>query len=240
MNYLLPERLQALARDHAIGTLTGGARRRFERLVREHPQAAQVAAQWQSSLAPLAAEVPPIEPREAVWLGLQARLFKPTSVPNQTKAPWWQRWFAAPAGVLAGALLCTLVLQQNPAWIGHEAYQEALPQSYVGLLSDSAGKPTVLASSRRHGRTLTLKMLQPIDPPAGTEARLWALPKDGSAPVPLGPVPAKGSATLALSAASEKLFFSVERLAVSFEPTGADALRPSQPFVISGPCVKLW
>ncbi len=237
MNYLLPERLQALARDHAIGTLTGGARRRFERLMREHPQAAQAAAQWQASLAPLAAEVPPLEPREAVWQGLQARLFKPALA---SRPAWWQRWFAAPAGAIAGALLCTLVLQQNPAWIGHESYHEALPPSYVGLLSDAAGKPTLLASSRRHGRTLTVKLLQPIAPPPGTEARLWALPKDGSTPLPLGVVPEKGSATLALAAPSEKLFFSVERLAISFEPAGKEARAPSQPLVISGPCVKLW
>ena len=39
MNYLLPERLERLAREYALGTLAGPARRRFERLLRKTPAA---------------------------------------------------------------------------------------------------------------------------------------------------------------------------------------------------------
>ena len=35
MNYLLPERLDRLAREYALGTLTGPARRRFERVLQQ-------------------------------------------------------------------------------------------------------------------------------------------------------------------------------------------------------------
>lgn len=243
MNYLRPDRLRALARDHALGTMTGGARRRFERLLREQPQARAALAGWHAAFAPLAAEVPPVQPGEAVWQRLEQRLFggaaSPAMASRPAKGPWWPRWLGVPAGALAGALVATVTLQQNPGWIGHEAVQEALPPSYVGLLSDAAGKPAVLASSRRHGRTLTVKMLQPVEAPAGTVARLWALPRDGSAPVALGSVPARGSATIALPDTSERLFFTVERLAVSFEP-GPGGPGPTQPYAVSGPCVKLW
>lgn len=252
MNYLRPERLRALARDHALGTMTGGARRRFDRLLREQPQAREALAAWHAAFAPLAAEVPPLQPREAVWRQLEQRLFAPGGAPGATpgSAPagaaaaprrtgWWPRWLGVPAGALAGALVATVALQQNPGWIGHEAVQEALPASYVGLLSDAAGRPTVLASSRRHGRALTVKLLQPVEAPAGTVARLWALPRDGSAPVALGALPARGSATLALPDTSERLFFGVDRLAVSFEP-GPPGAGPTQPYAVSGPCVKLW
>jgi anti-sigma-K factor RskA len=76
--------------------------------------------------------------------------------------------------------------------------------------------------------------------PAGQVAQLWALPKEG-APFPVGVLPASGSAKVTLADSSEKLFFSVPRLAVSFEPKPAQAGEaPSGAFVLTGNCVKLW
>jgi anti-sigma-K factor RskA len=138
-------------------------------------------------------------------------------------------------------LLGVALLRLQPGLIGMEPQSEVLPQSYVGLLTDSAGKPTVLASSRRHGRLMTVKLLQPVDIPAGSVAQLWALPADGSAAFPVGVVPGGGTATVALADTSEKLFFNVSRLAVSIEAAPAKAGdKPSGEFVLSGHCVKLW
>ena len=47
MNYLLPERLERLAREYALGTLAGPARRRFERLLRNTPAAMRAVGAWQ-------------------------------------------------------------------------------------------------------------------------------------------------------------------------------------------------
>ena len=188
----------------------------------------------------LAASVPRLEPGPAVWQGLQQRLFAAPVQPGL-----WHRAFGwlsvkALAGALAGVLLSTVVLRMDPALIGLETRVDALPQSYVGLLVDTAGKATVLASSRRHGRVLTVKMLQPLTVPAGQVAQLWALPKDGAAAFAVGLLPAQGSATITLPDVSEKLFFNVAQLAVSFEPAGATAVAPTGAFVASGHCVKLW
>jgi anti-sigma-K factor RskA len=239
MNYLLPERLQALARDYALGTLQGRARRRFERVLREHPPAGQAVAAWQGRLDALAAAVPRMTPRPALWQELESRLFPPPAAAPARRG--WRRLFGGPTlgGALAGALLAFGVVREQPAWLGLEPAQETLPQSYVGLLLDAEGKPAVLASSRRHGRVLTVKMLQPLAVPAGTVARLWALPKDGGAAFAVGVLPARGSAPITLPDTSEKLFFGVSRLAVSFEPAPG-AAAPSTPFVLSGHCVKLW
>lgn len=245
MNYLLPERLDRLSREYALGTLAGRARRRFERVMRHSPAAAMAVGVWQERLAGLAASVPPLEPRAAVWQGLEQRLFPAGAAPAAKPSPW--RWLAelvsgrTLGGALAGVLLCVLVLRAQPGWIGLEPTRETLPASYVGLLADAAGQPTVLASSRRHGRVLTIKLLQPVAVPAGRVAQLWALPKDGSAPFPVGSVPAQGAGSIALADSSEKLFFNVARLAVSFEPAPAKAGdKPSGDFVLSGACVKLW
>jgi anti-sigma-K factor RskA len=143
-------------------------------------------------------------------------------------------------GALAGVFLCVLLLRSQPGLIGAETASESLPPSYVGLLTDAAGKPTVLASSRRHGQQLTVKLLQPVTIPPGKVAQLWALPKDG-APFPIGVVPGQGSARLALPERSEKIFFPVSRLGVTFEAKPAQTGdTPSGEFVLSGHCVKLW
>lgn len=246
MNYLLPERLDRLAREYALGTLVGPARRRFERVLQQSPAATLAVGVWQERLAPLAHSVPALQPRPAVWAGLEQRLFAGAqSVPARSTGPfaWLAQLFSGRSlgGALAGVLLCVLVLRLQPGLIGMEPQADTLPQSYVGLLTDNAGKATLLASSRRQGRVLTVKLLQPVAVPAGRVAQLWALPKDGSAAFPVGVVPGSGSATIRLADTSEKLFFNVARLAVSLEPAPAkpgDA--PSAEFVLSGHCVKLW
>ena len=240
MNLLHPPRLDALARDYALGTMTGGARRRFEQLLR-HSRAAEMAVlSWQDRLATLAAPVLPLMPRDQVWAGLEQRLF-PTVSSTPPRSAWWRTLLSGRSlgGALAGVLLAVLVLRMQPGWLDLEPVHESLPASYVGLLHDRGGKPTLLASSRRHGKALTVKMLQPLAVPAGSVAVLWALPRQGGAPFAVGVVPAQGSATLALPDSAEKLFFGVSRLGVSFEPAPGSA-QPSGEFVLSGDCVKLW
>jgi anti-sigma-K factor RskA len=234
MNYLRPERLDRLAREYALGTLSGGARRRFERVLVQVPAAGRAVAAWQERLTVLSGGLPPMAPRNTVWQGLEQRLFAP---PPRKHSAWWRTL----GGVVAGVLLCTVVLRLQPGLIGLEPQAEALPAGYVGLLTDAEGRPTVLASSRRHGRQLTVKLLRPLVVPAGRVAQLWALPSDGSAAFPIGVVPANGTSTLTLSDSSEKLFFKVSRLAVSLESAAAQAGdKPAQPYVLSGHCVKLW
>lgn len=239
MNYLLPERLDRLAREYALGTLAGPARRRFERLLRQTPAAKLAVGAWQERLAGLAGTVPAMQPSESVWRALEQRLFNSPARPLQWLSGLWSG--RALAGALAGVFLCAVLLRLQPGLIGMEPARDALPESYVGLLTDAAGQPTVLASSRRHGRLMTVKLLQPVVIPAGSVAQLWALPKDGSAAFPVGVVPGSGSATVALADTSEKLFFNVSRLAVSIEAAPAKAGdKPSGDFVLSGHCVKLW
>jgi anti-sigma-K factor RskA len=243
MNYLLPERLDRLAREYALGTLAGAARRRFERVLRNAPAAVRAVGAWQERLGGLAGAVPPMQPGESVWRSLEQRLFNTPRPAPAGPLQWLGSLLSVRAlgGVLAGAFLCAVLLRLQPGLIGMEPQSEVLPQSYVGLLIDSAGKPTVLASSKRHGKLMTVKLLQPVAIPAGSVAQLWALPADGSAAFPVGVVPGNGTASVALADTSEKLFFKVSRLAVSIEAAPAKAGdKPSGDFVLSGHCVKLW
>lgn len=253
MNLLQPERLDCLAREYAVGTLAGPARRRFERLLAQSGTARLAVGAWQERLAPLAAEVKPLRPRPDVWRAVEARVFASRSAPAPA-APVaggvraWLMGLLSLRGLgsaLAGAVLCVLLLRQEPGWIGMEPQRETLPASYVGLMLDGAGKPALLASSRRQGKQLQVKILQPLTLPVGKVAVLWALPQDGSAAFRVGSLAMPGapgtSQLLPLADKSEALFFRVSRLAVSFEETGAaNTTAPSGDFAFSGPCVKLW
>jgi anti-sigma-K factor RskA len=250
MNLLQPDRLRALSREHALGTLHGGARRRFERLLHESGAARQELARWQEHFAALAAAVPPLQPREQVWAGLQQRLGFAAATPAAAAPAGWRRWLdsrtwgGALAGALAAVVMSTVLLQANPGWIGQEPIRDGLPASYVGLLSNAAQRPALLLSSRRQGRVLTAKLLLPLPAQAGRVATLWAFPKDGKPPFKVGTITAtSGSVTLPLPQPAEQLFFTVDRLGVSFEPTGPDGTEPTAPsgeLVLAGPCVKLW
>lgn len=233
-----PERLDRLAREYALGTLAGGARRRFEQVLRQSPEAARAVAAWQERFAVLAAGLPPMAPRPAVWQDLEQRLFPEAAA--RRRSAWWPVF----GGVLTGALLCSVVLRLEPGLAGLEPRAETLPASYVGLLTDTAGQATVLASSRRHGRQLTVKLLRPLAVPSGRVAQLWAYPQDGGAAFPVGVLPAGlasgTSASVALPDTSEKLFFQVARLGVSYEAAPARPGDAPGELVLSGHCVKLW
>lgn len=225
-----PQALEALAREYVLGTLAGGARRRFETLLRRSPDAARAVARWQERTAHLAAGAPPLAPSPALWRSLEARLFAPAAHP--ARRPWWGWLGAASVGALACALVLRLAL---PAF---EAPPGDLPPAYVGLLADAQGQPVVLAGATRHGTRLSVKLLRALEVPPGRVARLWALPALG-APLPLGVIPAAGKATLALPGSAEKLLTQVPRLGVTFEPDTSSQV-PLGPFVVSGHCVKMW
>ena len=221
MNYLLPVRLDRLAREYALGTLAGPARRRFERVVRSSPAASMAVDVWRRRLSVLDLAAAPVQPPESTWHGIERRLF---SGPNQS---------ASTATPIGGALQALRV--------GMEPRFDALPASYVGVLLDPVGKAALVASSRRQGRQLTVKLLQPLNVPAGHVAQMWALPKDGAAPFPVGVIPAQGTSRLALPDTSEKLFFNVSRLAVSFEKAPSNAGdAPAGAYALIGNCVKVW
>jgi anti-sigma-K factor RskA len=250
MNYNRPELLDRLAAEYVLGTLRGRALGRFERLVRELPAARAAVQAWEQRLATLATSVPPVAPPAQVWDRIEART-QPRAAAAAAAARsegWLARLFKPAMGFAFGAVMTAgLVLNQPALFVSLDelAQQEqALPQSYVGLLTDAGNQPTLLVSSTRQGTRVSVKFLRPVAVPAGRVIQVWALPKDG-APFPLGvaaPADPPKSSTFEIAASSEKLLSKVPRLAVTFEPapvTGA-AATPTGEFVLSGFCVKLW
>jgi anti-sigma-K factor RskA len=250
VNYDRLELLNRLAAEYVLGTLRGGARRRFVAVQRDNARARRVVLAWQERLHPLALALPAVEPRKQVWTNIETALGFIADKQDDTLSTGklnWRKIFSWGAGfgisAVAGVLLSLAVLLSNPGLLGLEPKTDGLPASYVGLLTNSEGKAAVLASSRRQGKLLSVKVLAPFVVPAGSVAQLWALPAQG-APFAVGTVPASGKGSIVLNDSAEKLFSNVQRLGVTIEPAavaqGAPPAALPQAFVLTGHCTKLW
>ena len=260
MRYTHPALLDHLASAYVLGTLGGGARRRFERLLRDRSDVQLLVAQWEGRLGMLASSVPVQQPPQRVWAAIEART-RPRDVKDAAPQGGWAGVLWRRHGVLQGlagvvlGVVATVALVAAVPTLFVSSDQVALragdklPQAYVGLLTDEAGNGKVLVSSLRHGRTLTVKVIGPITLPAmpATSATmvgaapqlvLWAVPADG-APFVLGTVPVAGSAVSVLSDTSEKLLLKVSKLMVTLE-TSATPQVPSSTVLFTGNCAKLW
>lgn len=243
MKYTNPALLEHLASSYVLGVLSGGAKRRFERLQGDRVDVRIQVEQWEARLHQLAVSVPEQQPSKQLWAVIAVRT-QPTPVAS---AAGWLGWLR-PAGfglggLAAGVLAASAVFFTAPA-LFTTADQiamragEKLPQSYVGLLTDAAGNGKVLVSSLRHGKTMSIKVIGSYSPPAIGRLVLWAVPASGPA-FAIGSVPAEGTAVAMLPDTSEKLLSKVSKLVVTVE-TDAVPVAPGDNVFFRGNCAKLW
>ncbi len=248
MNYLQPpERLDALARAYAIGTLSPRASRRFARVLAREAAAARAVADWQHVLRVLEDGAPAApEPRAQVWRNVQARLFgrDQAALPLGARAGRGVRALAGWAGGLGaalGALLCAAVLLARPQWADLEHSDGQAPPSYVGVLSDPQGHALLATTARRHGKLLTVRLLHPVPLPAGQVLSLWAWSDADPTPRLVGRSPNVQSADIALARPAEDLLGKMTHLGVAPADAGPDdPAAPAAPFLAEGPCAKVW
>lgn len=247
MRYTQPELLEHLASSYVLGTLQGGARRRFERLRSDRIDVQSLVTLWEVRLGELALAIPPLEPSAKVWPAIAARTQGPKAQLAPLNPPAWLSWLM-PAGfgfggLAVGVLAASALFFLAPTlFVSSEQIAmrsgERLPPSYVGLLTDALGNGKVLVSSLRQGKTMTVKIIGPITEPPLGRLVLWAYPNEGP-PFTVGTVPTTGSAVSNLPDTSEKLFSTVSKLSITLE-TEAAPTSPHGPALFSGNCAKLW
>ena len=168
MRYTHPALLDHLASAYVLGTLGGGARRRFVRLLRERSDVQLLVAQWEGRLGLLASSVPVQQPPPRVWDAIEARTLPSTAKGSDTAAggasasgggagALWGRQgvLQGLAGLVLGAVgTVALVIAVPTLFVSSDQLAlrsgDKLPQAYVGLLTDAAGNGKVLVSSLRH------------------------------------------------------------------------------------------
>ncbi len=227
MDYSREQLAERLAAEYVLGTLHGGARRRFETLLPAHPRLRQARLDWERRLLQLDDAIQPVTPSPRVWAGIEQRLFGET----RAMVRWWQKlvlWQGA-AGLAAAAALTLGVLLSQPAPVQP-------PIVVVMAAQPAAAAPGVqpasfVASVSGDGRSLVLKPLTEGQQVALNKAlELWAVPAQG-APRSLGLVSAERPTTVLRT----QLLKDTAAFAVSVEPPGGSPTgAPTGPIVSVG------
>ena len=241
-----PELLDRLASSYALGTLRGGARRRFETLARDHRTVRELALTWQSRMASLTELQLQTAPSDAVWIrinnlvhaelqakGLQAlrqtgagASAQGLSTSAQRGAWGWLRNLALWRGVALAGVVASVVAVTNGLNLRDHMNTElaqlqgrlnTAPQiDYVAVLSDEKSTASMLVTFDAKNKKLSLQRLGAYQEPADRSLQLWALPAQGG-PKSLGVLTA-GGVSQQLEGGND--LRDTPALAISLEPKG--------------------
>lgn len=234
MNYVRPELADRLASEYVLGTLQGGARRRFEALLPAHPMLRHAVARWHDHLQPLALALPPVLPPPAAWQRIEARLdgaAHPSQAaamaPSPAPAParpgfwgalaFWRGWsFVATA---AAAALAVVLMQPS-----------TVPPPLVVVLSAPEGASSFVAGVAADGRSMVVRPVVNVSTQPDRALELWAVPKEG-APRSLGLISPDKPTVLRRG----RILEDTAAFAVSLEPPGGSPTgAPTGPILFSG------
>ena len=254
-----PELLDRLAAAYALGTLRGGARRRFEQLAREYAQVRAAALLWQGRWSAFSEVQEPVQPDAAVWTRIdnllqaekthaklaQQRELATTKRPNRALA-WWR-------GLAVAGSLATVAAVSVGLWLTDTAQQQmsslqtqlqttqaalqAAPQiQYVAVLADGKADASMLVTFDPRNNQLVLQRVGGFKESANQSLQLWALPPQG-APRSLGVM---GHGKLDQFEAHESDVKAVPALAISLEPKGGvpSETGPTGPVLFKGALIR--
>ena len=221
-----------LAAEYALGTLKGGARRRFEGWLHGDAALRRLTAEWQDRLAPLAEFSTPQAPRKQVWRAIETRLRlqRPPSAWQFWRNPSLPFWRTLSLASSAAAAMLVVVLTTRML--------DAPTLDYVATLSDDKSQTALLLTADNRHRTLDVRVLSAAPVASDKTLQLWAVPRQG-APRSLGILAGRRNARLALPASA--IGGDVVLLAVSLEPKGGstDPGGPSGPILYKGNWVRV-
>ena len=254
-----PELLDRLAASYALGTLRGGARRRFESMARDSATIRAAALVWQGRWSGLAELQDATQPPPAVWTRIdnlvQAQKADATMQAARTPvvAPEPRGWFsslllwrgAALTGAVATLAAVVVGIQVNGGLRATSSTQiaalqqqlQATPQiQYVAVLHDDKAAPSMLVTFDPKSQKLVLQRVGGFNEGADKSLQLWALPPGGG-PRSLGVMGHDGVYTLPAAPTDIQ---GVPNLAISLEPLGGvpGAGGPTGPVLFHGKLIE--
>jgi anti-sigma-K factor RskA len=223
---------QKLAAEYVLGTLRGGARRRFEGWLHNDADLRNITAEWQQRLSPMSEFAGAVVPPKSVWTGIERRL----NLKAKSSGTWawlnenigfWRNLGLVSTGL--AAMLMVIVLTNRPVDTPNIAY--------VATLMDEKSETAMLLTADQQHRTLEARVVTSAQIAADKSLHLWAVPKAGK-PRSLG-VLADNRDSFKLG--DNAIGDDIAVLAVTLEPKGGspDPNGPTGPILYKGHWVKL-
>lgn len=232
MKYRDPKLRTILAGEYVLGTLHGGARRRFEQLLEGDPVLRGEVGNWEAMLSPLAEAIPERQPPERVWQLLCQRIGAAVDPPASTI--WDSLQFWRMGGLLAmacAALMAVLLVVQ----LTRE------PEiRYVAVVADSQQRSAWLITAAPQLATLEVRTLHPQELANDRSFELWLLPGGDASPRSLGLLGSDPRSAHPLPRPAMEALRTGTGLAVSLEPSGGSPTgQPTGPVLYQGRLLRL-
>lgn len=219
MRYTNPQLVQRLASEYVLGTLSGRARRRFERLMMDSYQVRSAVWHWERQLSPLAEAAGRVQPRPHVWEQVRERTGAKIVEREIARVPWFERlglWRGFGMAAAAAAVVLAILLARTPTEV-----VAPQPQQYVAVVNGEQSQPLWLVRADVQQGRLAIRSINATAPAATNSYELWILPAGGAAPRSLGLLPTgTASVDAELPVELRPLLANAQGLAVSLEPAG--------------------
>lgn len=234
------EERDLLAAEHALGLLEGGELGEAQRLAATERAFAELVAEWEERLAPLAEQVPAQQPDPQIWrrieqaLAVAAEPAASAPVDNvvqfRRKVTLW-RGYAAGITAVAASLALVIAYQDSP-----EAPVIVQPERAPVLVAVLSSQETETSLSVAYDRQQASLLVTPgrLSGAAGHDHELWIIPSGGT-PVSLGLIQAGAPQRLQITPQAAAYFEAQAGIALSVEPTGGSPTgQPTGPVVAAG------
>jgi anti-sigma-K factor RskA len=204
-----PQLLASLADAYVVGTLSGRARRRFERLCESQVMAREALRVAEDRLVALTLTLQAIDPAAATWPRIVARIDGETRGSARRILPASNRWRMA---IAAGVAMLAL-------GIGWLIVQPSTRPTALSNVAAEGGAHLWTLQVFGNADRLRARATGAVVREPGRSYELWALP-EGGAPVSLGLLPETGGLDRDLTGVQRKAIRASNKLAVSLEPAG--------------------
>ena len=213
MNYDNQKLIDMLAAEYVLGTLTGSARKRFQRLMLTSTRVREATWIWEQHLNNLASSIQSEPPSDEVWQVISQRIdasepAKSSSTDSNVIKPKTHIWKAWSLIATAASIVLAVIIWQPQTPVQ--------PTQQIALFKDAAEQPLWFIDINE--QNLSIKASDKLVARNDKDYQLWMILKGQDTPISLGLLPKGGVKSLLKD--SRFSAQDIALLAISLEPIG--------------------